>query len=47
MVNEGAIHPDERVVVYNTGAAQKYLEVIESDLPEVHAPVDWEALLAS
>ena len=47
MVADGSVHPDERVVVYNTGAAQKYLEVIQSDLPEVSSPVDWEALLAT
>jgi threonine synthase len=47
MVADGSVHPDEHVVVYNTGAAQKYLEVIQSDLPEVSSPVDWEALLAT
>ncbi len=47
MVADGSIHPDERVVVYNTGAAQKYLEVIRSELPEVASPVDWETLAAS
>jgi threonine synthase len=44
MVAEGAVHPDERVVVFNTGAAQKYLEVIQTELSEVSPPVDWEAL---
>ncbi|HEX3724767.1 MAG TPA: threonine synthase, partial [Pirellulales bacterium] len=30
---EGWIRPDERVVVFNTGAAQKYPEVMRVDLP--------------
>ncbi len=45
LVAEGAIDPDERVVVFNTGAAQKYLEVIgDSPLPQLAEPVDWGAL---
>jgi threonine synthase len=45
MVREGIIDPDEKVVVFNTGAAQKYVEVIGgSTLPVVSPPVDWDAL---
>jgi threonine synthase len=44
MVAEGRIHPDEKVVVFNTGAAQKYLEVLSADLPRLQTPVDWAAL---
>ena len=44
MVADGSIHPDEQVIVYNTGAAQKYLEVLSADLPHVDPPVDWAAL---
>ena len=45
LVSERAIDPDERVVVFNTGAAQKYVEVIGgSPLPRLGQPVDWEAL---
>ncbi len=45
MVAEGAIDPDERVVVFNTGAAQKYVEVMgASPLPRLARPVDWAAL---
>jgi len=47
MVSEGAIDPDERVVVYNTGAAQKYLEVINTGLPQLPDPVDWGAMASS
>jgi threonine synthase len=45
MVAEGSIDPDERVVVYNTGAAQKYVEVMGAGpLPTLSQPVDWAAL---
>jgi len=45
LVEEKAIDPDERVVVFNTGAAQKYVEVIGGEAPpRLSLPVDWEAL---
>ncbi len=45
LVAEKAIDPDERVVVFNTGAAQKYIEVISSaPLPRLPQPVNWELL---
>lgn len=45
LLAEGAIDPGERVVVFNTGAAQKYVEVIgDSPLPRLEQPVDWHAL---
>ncbi len=46
MVAQGAVDPEERVVIFNTGAAQKYLEVIRSQLPQLTTPVDWQALAA-
>jgi threonine synthase len=41
--NQGWIRPHERVVVFNTGAAQKYVEAIRSDLPRIDLakPLDW------
>jgi threonine synthase len=41
----GHIAPDETVVLFNTGAVQKSVEVMETDLPRLdrHA-VDWELL---
>ena len=46
LVAERVIHPDERVVIFNTGAAQKYVEVIGSEpLPLLPQSVDWAALL--
>jgi len=45
LVAEGAVDPDERVVVFNTGAAQKYVEVMgTAELPLLPDPVDWAAL---
>jgi threonine synthase len=41
----GWIGRDERVVVFNTGAAQKYVEVIATDLPRLDlAAVDWAVI---
>ncbi|MHC5026580.1 MAG: threonine synthase [Planctomycetota bacterium] len=44
LVEEGSVEPDETVVVFNTGAAQKYVEVMDVDLPKVAAPVDYAQL---
>ena len=41
LVREGKVHADERVVVFNTGAAQKYVEAMALDLPLVEPPVDY------
>jgi threonine synthase len=35
LVGAGWIKPDEQVVVFNTGAAQKYIEALTPDLPDV------------
>ncbi|HEX7377676.1 MAG TPA: threonine synthase [Pirellulales bacterium] len=42
----GWIKPDERVVIFNTGAAQKYPEAMQVELPRLAKgePVDWERL---
>jgi threonine synthase len=43
---EGSIRRDEEVVLFNTGAAQKYVEVLTVDLPTLdpREPVDWGKL---
>ena len=43
---DGWIAPDERVVIFNTGAAQKYPEAMASDLPHIDKdkPLDWERI---
>jgi threonine synthase len=44
LVAEAAIDPDEQVVIFNTGAAQKYVEVMGTQpLPTLPDPVDWDA----
>jgi len=42
----GTISENERVVIFNTGAAQKYSEALSCDIPSVDkdAPIDWTAL---
>ncbi|MFO0925609.1 MAG: threonine synthase [Gemmataceae bacterium] len=46
LVREGSIRPDEQVVVFNTGAAQKYPEAVPLQLPrlDIREPVDYAAL---
>lgn len=45
MVASGEVKPDERVVVFNTGAAPKYLEAMPTELPSVDKnAVDWNML---
>ncbi|NND03692.1 MAG: pyridoxal-phosphate dependent enzyme, partial [Acidimicrobiia bacterium] len=46
MAARAAVTPDERIVIFNTGAAQKYVEVIRTELPELTTPVDWNRLNA-
>lgn len=43
---EGWIAPEERVVVFNTGAAQKYPEAMAVDLPRLckSGPLDWDRI---
>ena len=44
LVQRGEVQPDEQVVVFNTGASQKYVEAIAIDLPSVEPPLDYSAL---
>jgi threonine synthase len=46
LTNTGQIKEDEEVVVFNTGAAQKYPEVVPLDLPRIDKdqPVNYEGL---
>ncbi len=48
MVAAGEIAPDEKVVVFNTGAAPKYLEAMPYELPSINKDaVDWGAISSS
>jgi threonine synthase len=46
LVQQGKVRRDEQVVVFNTGAAQKYPEVVQLRLPRLdrNSPVDYSAL---
>jgi len=48
LLREGHLHRDERVVLFNTGAAQKYVECLPAELPRLARGVepDWDALAA-
>jgi threonine synthase len=46
LTNHDDIRPDERVVVFNTGAAQKYLEALPADLPRLEKGADVGTALA-
>jgi threonine synthase len=45
----GWIKRDERVVVFNTGAAQKYIEAIRTDLPRIDLkrPLEWDTIAST
>ena len=44
-LREGKIGAEEKIVIFNTGAAQKYVEVIESELPRLDLQsLDWSAI---
>ena len=44
--DEGWIRSDERVVIFNTGAVQKYPEAMQTDLPRLENPneIDWNRI---
>lgn len=46
LLKQGAIKPTDRILVFNTGAAQKYPESIQEDLPklDITQPLDWDAI---
>jgi threonine synthase len=46
MVREGAIGREDEIVVFNTGAAQKYTELLDAALPRLspQADIDWAQL---
>jgi threonine synthase len=46
LLAKGEIQPHERIVVFNTGAAQKYPEAVHEQLPllDITKPIDWDAI---
>ncbi len=48
LVAAGQVRPEDRVLIFNTGAAQKYVETLRTELPRLPPleSVDWSALAA-
>ncbi|MBM3838795.1 MAG: threonine synthase [Verrucomicrobia bacterium] len=46
LLKRGAIKPNEQILIFNTGAAQKYPEAVREDLPrlDITKPIDWAAI---
>lgn len=46
LIDDGEVNRDDRVVIFNTGAAQKYLEAVTLKLRQLdlHQPIDWSAM---
>jgi threonine synthase len=44
LLASGWIKPEEQVVLFNTGAVQKYPEAIATTLPRINTkePIDWD-----
>lgn len=49
LAQRGWIRPEERVVIFNTAAAQKYQEAIACELPQIarEGPFDWNRIAAA
>lgn len=49
LAREGYLDPAEEIVVFNTGAGQKYPEVVSVDLPllDRNSPIDYEAIVGT
>ena len=46
LLKQGTIKRDERIVIFNTGAAQKYPEAVNEQLPriDITQPIDWDRI---
>lgn len=46
LLKRGTIKRDERILIFNTGAAQKYPEAVNEQLPHIDLsqPIDWESI---
>jgi threonine synthase len=49
LAGRGWLRPDESVVIFNTGAAQKYVEILPCAAPRIEAgaSLDWDRLAAA
>jgi threonine synthase len=46
LLRDGKIKTDERILIFNTGASQKYPEAVQEKLPriDIAKPIDWDAI---
>jgi threonine synthase len=46
LLKKGTIKRDDRVLIFNTGAAQKYPEAVNENLPriDIKQPIDWDKI---
>lgn len=46
LLRQGAIHPHERILIFNTGASQKYPEAVQERLQRIDLkqPIDWNRI---
>ena len=46
LAGQGIVKPKDKVLVFNTGAAQKYPEAVMTELPKINLdqPIDWKTL---
>jgi threonine synthase len=46
LLARGDIKPRERIVVFNTGAVQKYPEAVHEEIPllDIRRPIDWSRI---
>jgi len=46
LMGQGKVKPKDRVLIFNTGAAQKYPETVDIELPQIDlsTPINWDAL---
>jgi threonine synthase len=46
LLTRGELLPHERIVIFNTGAAQKYPEAVQEKIPllDITKPLDWDAI---
>jgi threonine synthase len=48
LTQQGWLQPHEQIVLFNTGAAQKYVEALRTELPKINLsqPLDWDRIAA-
>jgi threonine synthase len=46
LLRQGKIKPTERILIFNTGASQKYPEAVHEKLPciDIGQPIDWKSI---